>query len=179
MSERGISLAQNCCRRSSFMKAIVLVTTAVLFAAPVAAQNRTPGSTQNRPPATPKSASEPADAKADKDFIVKAAQGGMAEVELGKLAAEKATNDQVKKFAQRMVDDHGKAGKELKEIADRKNISLPSEMDSKERALKDRLSKLSGDAFDRAYMQEMVSDHQKVLKEFQAEAKSGRDAETK
>jgi putative membrane protein len=56
---------------------------------------------------------------------------------------------------------------------------MPTDLDAKDRALKDRLSKLSGDAFDRAYMQEMVSDHQKVLKEFQAEAKSGRDPETK
>ena len=92
-------------------------------------------------------------ATSDRAFVMNAAKGGMAEVELGKLAAEKGTRDEVKKFGQRMVDDHGKAGADLKTLAQNKNITLPADIGPKEKALRDRLSKLSGDAFDRAYMQ--------------------------
>ena len=116
---------------------------------------------------------------ADKTFMMKAAKGGMAEVELGKLAAEKASSSDVKKFGQRMADDHGKAGDELKGLAQTKNITLPAEIDPKDKALHDRLSKLSGEAFDRAYMQAMLADHRKDVAEFRAEASSGKDLEVK
>src|ERR1051326_6505759 len=80
----------------------------------------------------------------DTTFVTKAAEGGMAEVQLGKLAVEKASSDEVKKFGQRMVDDHGKANDELKSLAQQKNITIPSDLDAKDKALRDRLSKLSG-----------------------------------
>jgi putative membrane protein len=115
----------------------------------------------------------------DVEFVLDAAQGGMAEVELGKLAAERAKNDEVKKFAQRMVDDHTKAGEQLKSIADSKGIKLPTEMEAKDRALMNRLQKLNGAAFDRAYMQAMVSDHVKDVSEFKKEANAGRDPQVK
>jgi putative membrane protein len=116
---------------------------------------------------------------ADDTFVMKVAKGGMAEVELGKLAAEKASTDAVKKFGQRMVDDHGKANDELKTLAQGKNITLPSEIGPEEKALRDRLVKLSGPAFDQAYMKAMVSDHVKDVNEFKMEAKSGKDPEVK
>jgi putative membrane protein len=116
---------------------------------------------------------------ADDTFVMKAAQGGMAEVELGKLAAEKGTSDDVKKFGQRMADDHGKAGDELKALAQRKNITVPSDLDAKDKALRDRLIKLSGPAFDRAYMQAMVSDHVKDVNDFKMESRSGNDPDVK
>lgn len=103
----------------------------------------------------------------------------MAEVELGRLATEKAQSDDVKKFGQRMVDDHTKANDQLKQIAAQKNVTLPSDVGSKNRAEIDRLSKLSGADFDRAYMRMMVRDHRKDVSEFQKEANSGKDSDIK
>jgi len=103
----------------------------------------------------------------------------MAEVEIGKLAAEKAASDQVKQFAQRMVTDHQKAGDELKSMAQTKNITVPTELGPKHKALRARLEKLSGEAFDRAYMNEMVAGHRKAVTAFRTESNSGKDAELK
>ena len=77
--------------------------------------------------------------------------GGMAEVELGKLASEKGTDPKVKDFGKMMITDHGKANAELKSIAHSKNIELPSQLDAGHKALKDKLSKLSGKEFDSSY----------------------------
>jgi putative membrane protein len=115
----------------------------------------------------------------DETFVMKAAHGGMAEVELGKLAVEKAGSEEVKKFGQRMVDDHSKANDELKTLAQNKHITLPTEIDPHEKALHDRLAKLSGASFDRAYMQAMLVDHKKDVNEFRLEAHSGKDADVK
>jgi putative membrane protein len=115
----------------------------------------------------------------DSTFVTKAAKGGMAEVELGKLATEKGSSDQVKQFGQRMVDDHSKANDELKTIAQQKNMTLPTEIGAKEKALRDRLTKLSGAAFDRAYMQAMLADHRTDVNEFRMESRSGTDTDIK
>jgi putative membrane protein len=111
--------------------------------------------------------------------VKKAAVGGMAEVELGKLATEKASNDDVKKFGQRMVDDHSKANDQLKQLASQKGVTVPSDLEAKDKALKDRLSKLSGTEFDRAYMKNMVRDHNKDVAEFRKESKSAKDNDLK
>jgi putative membrane protein len=116
---------------------------------------------------------------ADVDFIMDAAKGGMAEVELGQLAADKAASDDVKKFGQRMVSDHTKANDELKSLAQSKSITLPTEVDAKDKATHDRLAKLSGAAFDRAYMQHMLADHRKDVNEFKKESTSGKDSDVK
>lgn len=116
---------------------------------------------------------------ADRTFVTKAAQGGMAEVELGKLAVEKAENPDVKKFGQRMVDDHTKANDQLKQIASKYNISIPSSLDAKDHALKNRLEKISGAQFDRAYMEAMVKDHKADVAEFQKEADHGTNPDIK
>jgi putative membrane protein len=116
---------------------------------------------------------------ADNQFIMRAAQGGMAEVELGKLAQERGSSDAVKQFGKRMVDDHGKANEELMRIAQSKGVTVSTSLDSKSQSMKDRLSKLNGAAFDRAYMSEMVKDHRTDVAEFQKESNSGRDAEVK
>jgi len=115
----------------------------------------------------------------DKAFVMEAAQGGMAEVELGRLAADKASNADVKQFGQRMVDDHGKANDELKGFASQKSITLPTELDAKHKATLDRLSKLSGDAFDKAYMTEMVADHNKDVAAFTRASKTAKDPDLK
>src|SRR5438876_8321902 len=116
---------------------------------------------------------------ADQAFVMNAAKGGMAEVELGKLAAEKASRDEVKKFAQRMADDHSKANDELKTLAQGKGITLPSAVDAKDKATQDRFAKLSGAAFDRAYMQHMLADHRKDVAAFKTESTSGKDPDVK
>ena len=116
---------------------------------------------------------------ADEAWVMKIAKGGMAEVELGKLAAEKASSDAVKKFGQRMVDDHSKANDELKALAQSKKITLPTEIGPEEKALRDRLIKLSGPAFDQAYMKAMLNDHLKDVGEFRTESRSGKDPDVK
>lgn len=116
---------------------------------------------------------------ADSTFMRTAAVDGMAEVEHGKLAAEHAASNDVKQFGQRMVDDHGKANAELKSVAAQKNVTLPTELDAKHKAMQAKLSKLKGAAFDSAYMAHMVSAHKEAVTLFQREAKSGKDAEVK
>jgi putative membrane protein len=118
-------------------------------------------------------------AAADKTFVQKAAVGGMAEVELGKLAQQKASNDAVKQFAARMVDDHSKANDELKQIASAKGIEVPTDLDAKSRSELARLQKLSGAQFDRAYMDGMVADHKQDVAEFKKQSSSGRDSDLK
>jgi len=115
----------------------------------------------------------------DRKFLENAAQGGMVEVQLGKLAEQKASSDQVKQFGKRMAADHQKANDELKKIAANRGFNLPVEMSSSERREYDKLQGMSGADFDRAYMKEMVSDHKKDLKEFQSEAKSSKDGDLK
>src|SRR5690242_10004580 len=115
----------------------------------------------------------------DETFAKKAAEGGMAEVKLGQLAEERGSNPAVKNFGRRMVQDHSKANNELKEATSKENIELPSELDKSDQATYDRLSKLSGDAFDRAYARDMVKGHSKDVSEFQKEAKNGRDESIK
>jgi putative membrane protein len=136
-----------------------------------AAGAQQPSSAAKQPP--------PHAASSDTAFVTKIAQVGIAEVELGKLANEKAMRDEVKKFGQRMVDDHTKAGDELKALAMKKDITWPADTDAEHKSLHDRLSKMSGAAFDRAYMQAMADGHRKVANEFRKEIKSAKDADVK
>jgi putative membrane protein len=115
----------------------------------------------------------------DRSFVQKAAIGGLAEVQLGNLAQQKASNDAVKQFGARMVEDHSKANDELKQIASAKGIAVPSAPDKKHEADMNRLQKLSGAAFDKAYMSHMVDDHKHDVAEFKKEAGSGKDADLK
>jgi len=112
-------------------------------------------------------------------FAKKAALGGMAEVELGRLAAEKGSNASVRQFGQRMVDDHSKANEELRNAAREEGITLPTQIDESTRRTKEHLSKLSGVAFDKAYMKDMVTDHEKDVAEFQKASKAAEDSPVK
>ena len=103
--------------------------------------------------------------RSDRNFIEKAAEGGKEEVELGRLAQSKASNEAVKQFAQRMVEDHGNANKELMELAANKGVKLDDKA-PKKNPMMDRLSKLQGGDFDREYVKEMVKDHKKDVAEF-------------
>jgi putative membrane protein len=115
----------------------------------------------------------------DRDFAGRAASGGVAEVALGKLAQERASNDAVRQFGQRMATDHGKANKELLQMAESKGVSLSTELDSRHKQVRDKLAKLSGNAFDRAYMSEMVKDHKNDVAEFKKQADKGKDPQLK
>ena len=118
-------------------------------------------------------------ASADSTFMKTAAMDGRAEVEHGQLAAQNAASSAVKQFGQRMVDDHRKADAELTSLAAQKNVALPAELDAKHKATHDKLSRLTGSAFDSAYMAHMVSAHKDAVALFQREATSGTDADAK
>jgi putative membrane protein len=150
---------------------VLALSTVICFAA--SAQDPTEQSDPGRP-GQPQDRSSKA-ATSDQLFLKEAAAGGLAEVELGQLAAEKSSNPEVKKFAERMVADHGKANDQLKEIAAQKGISLPAEPSAKHKATRERLSKLSGDEFDKAYMSDMLSDHKKDVAAFRKESAEGKD----
>jgi putative membrane protein len=115
----------------------------------------------------------------DWEFFKEAAQGGMAEVRLGQMAADKAKSEAVKSFGQRMVTDHGKASQELKDLAVAESVTLPTEMSADAKASQEKLSGLSGAEFDKAYMEEMLKDHKKDISAFQEEAQQGKDPEVK
>jgi putative membrane protein len=115
----------------------------------------------------------------DKKFLEKAAQGGMAEVEFGKLAESNAQSQDVKDFGKRMVDDHSKANDELKHIASQTGATLPSGLSAADNTTKEHLSSMKGDAFDKAYMRHMVVDHETDVNEFKQEARGGKDPQLK
>jgi len=125
------------------------------------------------------SANMSAASAADQQFIKNAAEGSLAEVEMGRLAAQHASHADVKSFGQRMISDHQKVDNELKDIAAKKHVTLAATLNTQDQKTYDGLSKLSGDAFDRAYMKDMVQDHQADIAHFKAEAASGKDADVK
>src|SRR5271168_5151837 len=115
----------------------------------------------------------------DRMFVTKAMQGSMAEVQLGQLTFEKSNNDQVKQFAQRMIDDHTKLNEQMKPVAQQLGVTPPNQISKGDRKTIAKLQALSGPAYDQAYIQDMVKDHKQDLNEFQAEASSGQDQTVK
>lgn len=147
---------------------------AALAAAPALAGQAAPS------PATTQLAAAMATlSKSDQTFVHQAAIAGMAEVAEAQLALSKAQRDDVKQFAQRMIDDHTKANDQLKQLAAAKQITLPTALDAKHKAEQARLEKLSGAAFDRAYIEAQVKAHQQAVSLFKTEAEKGGDAELK
>jgi putative membrane protein len=120
-----------------------------------------------------------ADDNPDASFYKKGAEGGLAEVELGKLAQDKSPTPAVKDFGAMMITDHSAANEKLKAIAARKNIRLPTSPSVGQMATKTKLEVLSGTAFDKAYIKGMVQDHQEDIEEFQKEAELGQDPDAK
>jgi len=115
----------------------------------------------------------------DQTFVKKAAQDGLGEVQIAQLAQQKSSDPQVKQLAQKLIDDHQKSNDELKSIADRQNIQLPSNLSQQDKDRVDRLSKLSGKQFDEAFLREQVRDHKKDIREFKNEASNGQDPQLK
>lgn len=109
----------------------------------------------------------------DQDFVTKAGQGGMLEVQLGQTAASQGRSEGVKGFGQRMVADHGKANEGLNAAAAADGLIVPPAMSSEQEAMMKKLSAKQGGAFDAAYSKDMVKDHKEDIKLFEMEAKSG------
>jgi len=170
-------------------RSIATIAGVALMATVAAAQQSGSGTSQGTTPrsggagttssSSASSAQKTTLSSADEKFVKEAAEGGQAEVELGRLAAMKASNPEVKQFGQRMVDDHSKANMQLLDIARRKNLTVPAETGGKHKSEHDRLSKLSGAEFDRAYVRLMVDDHKKDVADFKKEASSGKDPDVR
>lgn len=152
---------------------------ALMLSAPAFAQQATRPATAPIPSATSTAAGPQQVDRADLDFMKKAAEGGMAEVELGKLAQQNAQDAQVKQFGERMERDHSHANQQLEAVANEKGVQLAKQLDPKDQKELDRMSGLKGPAFDRAYMRMMVQDHDKDVKEFQHQAQAARDPDVK
>src|SRR4051812_15022206 len=122
-----------------------------------------------------KSGKSAADAKGIREM----AEANMAEVEAGKVAVQKAKSEEVKKFAQHMVDEHGKMLQEVQSMAQSKGVDLPKEPKTKHKAAMKKLEGADGDKFDQAYMDQMVKDHRQTAKDVGKIAKSSKDPELK
>jgi putative membrane protein len=175
------------------VRKIGIVSAPVLLAGALLAQNPGGGGGGGQQPSTPSQQQPPsatmgspgataptAQNFGDQAFVTKALEGGMAEVELGKLAADKSQSQDVKQFAQKMVNDHSQMGdKWFKPVAQQIGVSEPKGPSKKDKKLIEKLQGLSGQEFDTQYIQAMVKDHQQDLKEFQNEAKAAQDPNVK
>ena len=118
-------------------------------------------------------------AEADQKFVEKVAQDGIAEADLGALAKERAKSDEVKQFAQRMIDDHGKANEELKGLGAKKGFTVPAQLDADHREDLEELTRLTGAELDKKYIDEMVDDHEDDVEEFRDASKEAKDADVR
>ena len=138
--------------------------------------NNNPGGS----PSTPMGESSPNSLSSrDSNFVMQAAQTGMLEVQLGKLAVQRGSSAGVKQYGQQMVDEHTQANQELMQLAMQKGVEVPTEMSSQNKALIDQLSGLSGTSFDTAYKQAMLDSHKQAIALFQAQSQQGQDPELK
>jgi putative membrane protein len=133
---------------------------------PTANNPTMPGPTANNP-------------MADRDFVKEALQGGMAEVQMGQLALQKSSNEDIKQFAQRMVTDHTKMGDQMKPIALQLGVKEPTDLSKKDKSTIAKLQNLDGDAFDKAYVQTMLKDHKHDQAAFRQAADKAADPNVK
>jgi putative membrane protein len=152
------------------MKALLSAALAALLAAllpPALAQQKGAKGQDGKP------------ARQDQRAMQRIIQANLAEIETGKLAQGKAANDEVKKFAQHMVDDHGKMLQESQQMAQSKGMKVPQKTDAKHQAAMKLLQTLSGERFEQRYVNEMVKDHEDTLKLLQKTSRSAQDPELK
>jgi putative membrane protein len=117
----------------------------------------------------------PNDEGGDAQFVANASAGGLAEVRLGQLAEQRGTSPAVRSFGEKMATDHTGMGKRLQVAAGQEHMTVSNDLNDEDRATYEKLSKLSGAAFDQAYAADMVSDHQHDIRDFEQEAKSGKN----
>lgn len=118
-------------------------------------------------------------AKQDQQYFVSMAQANMAEVQAGKLAQQQAKSDEVKDYGEQMVEDHGKMLEEQRSMAKSKGVQLPAQANKEQQAAMKKLQGAKGEQFDRAFMSQMVKDHEKALKLARDAAKNAKDPELK
>jgi putative membrane protein len=157
---------------------------ALLMSAMAVAQYPAGGAGQQQPnmpsqqPTTPTTGTTGPDslanqqASADQAFVRKALEGGAAEIQLGQLAQQKSQSEDVKQFAQKMVEEHTQLSEQMKPVAQQLGVKEPKGPSKKDKQLMAKLEGLSGPQFDEAYIQAMVKDHKEDLKEFKNEAQS-------
>ena len=147
-----------------------------------------PGSPRSMPdnqrtsPDTQRAVPEPAQkavSDQDRTFIEKATRGNLAEIKVGGLAVERGSSKSVRDFGQRLVDDHTKANEDLRTLAREKGVDVPTSVSPDQKAVYDRLSKLSGREFDQAFMKQMASDHKEAISLFNDQTKLGTDRDLK
>jgi putative membrane protein len=163
--------------------AVLLLSSSAAIAQDAGSTTRPPRSGQTPGTTSTGKTDEPTSTSAlsgkDKSFVKEAAIGGIAEVQLGRLASEKAVSPDVKQFAQQIVDDHSKANDQLTALAKQKNIDVPAELTGKPASAFKRLSNLSGPDFDREYMKLMLDDHKKEVSGFRRQSEKSEDADLK
>lgn len=115
----------------------------------------------------------------DREFIMEAAKDGLSELELGKLGVDHAPNREVRQFAERLIEEHEKANRELFDLAKRKNLQVPTSIDQDRQSMLDALRGLSPEDFEREYMKAVMKGHQKSIAVFQQEATTGEDPEVR
>ncbi len=172
-------------RVKQIVNSCVVIACALLSAASCGTPPGSSGTANSEPLVKTEPAKPPSDkgdqvvTGGDLAFLSDAAPGGLAEVELGQLAAKQATSAGVRQFAERMVADHTKAGADLKALAQQKKVMLPMEANPKDKQEMDKLSKLKGADFDREYVTAMVAAHERDVKAFESEANGAVDADVK
>lgn len=140
------------------------------------AQTNQPATQEQIPTTQPATQSDSTELSTfDRQFMSKAAQGGMAEVELSRIALQRSKSNEVKQFAQRMIQDHSQANAQLSQLAQQKGVTLPKQLDAQHKQIRARLQRLSGSNFDREYMSVMNNDHVKTVALFQSATQQAQD----
>lgn len=143
------------------------------FVAVAEQSERQPSTLQNRQNTTEQNQNRLS--SSDRLFMERAAQGNMAEIRLSQLALQRASSDEVKQYAQQMIDQHTQANNQLMQLARQKNVTLPRQLDAQHQQIERQLQRLSGASFDQAYMRAMVNDHAQTTALFQRQTEQGKD----
>ena len=154
-------------------------TTTVTETAPSPTVGMTPAPGAAASPYASPTASPVAVTSAEKEFVSNAARGGALEVQLGNLAAQKASSEDVKRFGERMATDHSQLGQKLQQVASNLNLTPDQNLTPAQQSSVNRLEKLSGKAFDREYIRSMISDHERDIAEFQRAASKATNPDIK
>lgn len=158
--------------------ALSVATLAIAAGCQPASQNNQAshqGAQMSQPQVVPQADRTTTSTLTPQQFVTQAAQSSLAEIQLSELALQKGPSNQVKSYAQQMIKDHTQANNELKQLAAQKKYTVPTSLDAQHQTAKANLSKLSGQDFDKAYMQQMEQDHVKAVSLFQQEASQGQD----
>lgn len=146
---------------------------ALAFVAVAEQSERQPSRLQNRQNTTEQNQNRLS--SSDRLFMNRAAQGNLAEIRLSQLALQRASSNDVKQYAQQMIDQHTQANNQLMQLAGQKGVTLPRQLDAQHQQIERQLQGLSGASFARAYMRSMVNDHAQTVALFQRQTQQGED----